>query len=180
MSEPADDKPVRIAMIAAVGANGVIGAKGSLPWRLPSDMAFFKKTTMGKPLVMGRKQYESVGRPLPGRPNLVVSRQAGYAPEGVSVFADFEAALAEAERLARAEGGDEVMIIGGGEIYAIGLAHADRLYITHVNGAPEGDTFFPAVSWHEWVATDLPEITPGERDTFTFSVRIYDRVRGAH
>src|SRR5215218_1135337 len=107
-----------IAMIAGVARNNVIGANGGIPWKIASDMAFFKRTTMGKPIVMGRKQYETVGRPLPGRANIVVTRQPGYAPEGVIVVDSLQAGLDRARDIAVADGVDEVMVIGGGEIYA--------------------------------------------------------------
>src|SRR5690349_15195678 len=127
-----------IAMIAGVARNNVIGADGGIPWKIPSDMAFFKRTTMGKPIVMGRKQYETVGRPLPGRTNIVVTRQAGYQPEGVTVLDNLGAALDHARAVAAADGASEVMVIGGGEIYAQAMPLAARLYISHVDLEPEG------------------------------------------
>ena len=165
----------KIAMIAAVARNRVIGRDGTLPWRIPSDMGFFKRTTMGKPIVMGRKQFESVGRALPGRTNIVVTRQKDYQPDGVLVFSDFEAALDHARTIAAADGADEVMIIGGGEIYALGLPHADRLYLTEVDLAPEGDVLFPAFSPEDWVLAETPEFTPSERDDAAYRIAVYDR-----
>ena len=166
---------ITIAMIAAVGRNGAIGAGGDLPWRLPSDFAFYKRTTMGKPLIMGRKTFESIGRPLPGRTNIVVTRQAGYAPEGVEVFADLDAAIARGRDIAARDGVDEVFINGGGEIYRAAIGRADRLYITHVEAEPEGDTFFPQIDPAVWAARDVPEVVPGERDSAGFVVRVYER-----
>jgi len=166
---------VAISMIAGVAANNVIGLAGDMPWRLPSDMAFFKKTTMGKPIVMGRKQFETVGRPLPGRVNIVVSRQEGYQPEGVIVMNDFAAALEHARAIALADGVDEVMIIGGGEIYAMGLSMADRLYITHIETSPEGDTWFPEIDLSHWIEVGKPDIPAGDRDSARFSISIYER-----
>src|SRR5665213_336056 len=113
---------VLVAMIAGVAENNVIGADGKIPWRIPSDMAFFKRTTMGKPIIMGRKQYETVGRPLPGRTNIVVSRQVGYQPEGVIVIDDLGSAIEHGRAIAEEDGVYEAMIIGGGEIYAQGMA----------------------------------------------------------
>lgn len=164
-------------MIVALAANNVIGRDGGMPWRLPSDMGFFKKTTMGKPIVMGRKQFETVGKPLPGRVNIVVSRQKGYQPEGVIVVSDFAAALDHARNMAAADGQDEVMIIGGGEIYRLGLPVADRLYVTHIDEKPDGDTFFPQIEWSHWQVVDEPEIGASARDSAQFSVRIYERRR---
>ncbi len=170
---------VRIAMIAGVAENGVIGSDQTIPWRVPSDMAFFKKTTMGKPIVMGRKQFETVGKPLPGRTNIVITRQRGYQPEGVLVFYDVEAALAEAGKIAEADGVDEIMIIGGGELYAQLMARADRLYITHIDLSPSGDVRFPAIAPEQWTVVDLPEVAPSPRDEATYRVKVYERRRDA-
>lgn len=170
---------VRIAMIAGVAENGVIGSDQTIPWRVPSDMAFFKKTTMGKPIVMGRKQFETVGKPLPGRTNIVITRQRGYQPEGVLVFHDVETALAEAGKIAEADGVDEIMIIGGGELYAQLMARADRLYITHIDLSPSGDVRFPAIAPEQWTVVDLPEMAPSPRDEATYRVKVYERRRDA-
>jgi dihydrofolate reductase len=166
---------VRIAMIAAVAENGVIGNDQTIPWRIPSDFAFFKRTTMGKPMVMGRKQFETVGKPLPGRTNIVVTRQKGYKPEGVLVFDTIEAALERAREIAVADGVDEIMIIGGGEIYEQFMGRADRLYISHVDLHPEGDVRFPAIKPEDWVVVDLPEVAPSEKDSATYRVKVYER-----
>src|SRR5262245_43404899 len=115
-------------MIAAVAENGVIGSHGAIPWRLPSDFAFFKRTTMGKPRIMGRRTFESIGKPLPGRINIVVTRQPGYQPEGVLVFDSLAAALDRAQAIASVDRADEVMVGGGGEIYREAMPLADRLY----------------------------------------------------
>jgi dihydrofolate reductase len=165
----------KIAMIAGVAENGVIGNDQTIPWRVPSDMAFFKQATMGKPIVMGRKQYETVGKPLPGRTNIVITRQQGYQPEGVLVFHDIEDALAKAGEIAVADGVDEVMIIGGGELYAQLMDRADRLYITHIDLAPPGDVRFPAIAPEQWSVVDLPEVTPSPRDEASFRVKVYER-----
>lgn len=164
-----------VAMIAAVGSNGVIGADNGIPWRLPSDFAFFKRTTMGKPLIMGRKTFESIGKPLPGRTNIVVTRDHDFAPVGVEVVRSLEDALDLAQAIAARDGVDEVMIGGGGAIYAAMMPRADRLYITHVDAAPEGETTFPAIDPGEWSAGAEPEVTPDPRDSAAFRVRIYER-----
>lgn len=169
----------RIAMIAGVAENGVIGSDQTIPWRVPSDMAFFKRMTLGKPIIMGRKQFETVGKPLPGRTNIVITRQQGYQPEGVLVFHDVETALAEARRIAAADGVDEIMIIGGGELYAQLMERADRLYITHIDLAPEGDVRFPAISPEQWTVVDLPEVAPSPRDEARYRVNVYERRQDA-
>jgi dihydrofolate reductase len=166
---------VPIAMIAGVARNSVIGANGGIPWKIPSDMAFFKRMTMGKPIVMGRKQYETVGRPLPGRTNIVVTRQEGYGPEGVVVVHSLDAGLEAAQKVAAAEGASEVMVIGGGDIYAQAMARADRLYISHVDLAPEGDVRFPPIDPTVWRVVDEPEVPSSERDSASFRVRVYER-----
>nr|AIA14358.1 Dihydrofolate reductase [uncultured bacterium]AIA15103.1 Dihydrofolate reductase [uncultured bacterium] len=167
----------RIAMIAAVAENGVIGSAQTIPWRIPSDMAFFKQTTMGKPIVMGRKQFETVGRPLPSRFNIVVTRQEDYRAEGVLVCATVREALDKAQEIARTDGAEEVMIIGGGEIYAQLMPLADRLYISHVDLAPNGDVYFPAIRETDWAVVDLPEVQPHPKDEATYRVKVYERRR---
>jgi dihydrofolate reductase len=170
---------IKVAMIAAVAENGVIGAGGTIPWRIPSDMAFFKATTMGKPIIMGRKQYETVGKPLPGRVNLVVSRQPGYQPDGVLVINDLGAAIEHGKVIAQADGVDEVMVIGGGQIYAEALPLADKLYISHVALAPEGDIRFPAIDPGDWVVADEPTVPTSNMDAASYRVRVYVRRAGA-
>lgn len=164
-----------VAMIAAVGRNGVIGANNGIPWRLPSDFAFFKRTTMGKPLIMGRKTFESIGRPLPGRANIVVTRDENFAAVGVEVVRSLADALELAQAIAARDGVDEVMIGGGGAIYAEMMPRADRLYITHVDAAPEGETIFPAIDPVVWRTVAEPEVTPDPRDSAAFRVRVYER-----
>ena len=169
---------ITVAMIAGVAENGVIGNDQTIPWRVPSDMAFFKKTTMGKPIIMGRKQYETVGRPLPGRTNIVITRQQDYRPEGVLVFHDVDQAVEKAGQIAAADGVDEIMIIGGGELYAQLMVRADRLYITHIDLTPAGDVRFPVIKPEDWMVVDLPEVAPGPKDEATYRVKVYERRRG--
>ncbi len=168
-------------MIVGVAENGVIGSDQTIPWRIPSDMAFFKRTTMGKPIIMGRKQYETVGRPLPGRSNIVVTRQQGYQPEGVLVLASLDAAVAVARDIAQKDGIDEIVIIGGGEIYAQMMDRADRLYISHIALNPAGDVRFPAIDPALWAVTEEPEIAPDSRDEAPYRVKVYERrIAAAH
>ena len=166
---------VPVALIAAVGRNGVIGAGEALPWRLPGDFVHFKQTTLGKPLIMGRKTFESIGRPLPGRTNIIVTRQEGYQPEGVLVFDSLEAALDHAQAIAEVDKASEVLVGGGGEIYRETLPLADRLYITHVDAAPGGDTTFPDIDSDEWLVVAEPDVPPDPRDTVAFRVKVYER-----
>lgn len=140
-----------LSLIAALGENRVIGVDNSMPWHLPGDFKYFKATTLGKPIIMGRKTWDSLGRPLPGRLNLVVTRQADLQLEGAEVFTSLESAVTRAEAWAREQGVDEVMLIGGAQLYAQGLPQADRLYLTRVALSPEGDAWFPEVDPAQWV-----------------------------
>lgn len=162
-----------VTLIAAIGANNVIGSAGHIPWRLPSDFAFFKAMTLGKPVVMGRKTFESIGKPLPGRTNLVVSRKPGYQPDGVLVLSSLDAALLHAAAIAEADGVDAIMVAGGGEIYREAMPRAERLVITHVDLAPEGDARFPEIDPERWEVVETPPVPRGERDTAAFCVKIY-------
>ncbi|MEJ0013370.1 MAG: dihydrofolate reductase [Bauldia sp.] len=166
----------RIALIAAVARNGVIGAAGKMPWRLSTDAQRFKRLTMGKPIVMGRKTYESIGKPLPGRTNIVVTHRPGAATEGVVFVPDLEAALSVATTRAEVAGVGEIMVIGGGEIYAATLERADRLYITHVEASPDGDARFPPIDPAVWRGASSERIGVGEKDTAPTTFVIYDRV----
>lgn len=145
-----------ITLIAAVAANGVIGAAGGMPWHLPDDLQRFKAITTGHTLVMGRKTYESIGRPLPGRSTLVITRDPRWSADGVAVTASLDAALDHSA-------GATVFVAGGGEIYAQAIDRADRLEITHVHRTVEGDTVFPAIDPRRWQVE-----ASDERDGFTF------------
>lgn len=162
----------RIALVAALAKNGVIGREGGLPWRIPSDLKRFKAITMGKPIIMGRKTWEGLPRrPLPGRTNIVITRHAGFAAQGAFVAHDVAAALAIAE----AERPAEIAVIGGGEIYRLFLPLASRLYLTEVDLTATGDTYFPPFDpglWHE-VAREVHEAEPG--DTAGYVLRILER-----
>ncbi|HEY8429218.1 MAG TPA: dihydrofolate reductase [Sandaracinaceae bacterium] len=164
---------MRVSLIAAVAKNGVIGKDGGLPWRLPDDLKQFKARTTGHPVLMGRKTWESLGRPLPGRLNLVVTRQRGYRAPGAEVFASIDEALARAERE-----DDEVWIIGGAGIYAATLDRADRLVITHVDAEVEGDARFPEVDWSAWRLVSEDAHPADERHAHSFRVATYERARG--
>jgi dihydrofolate reductase len=142
---------VGVSIVAAVARNGVIGAGGELPWHLPDELRLFKATTMGHVLVMGRRTYESVGRPLPGRTTVVVTRSPDWSPDAdeVLVVHGIDEALGRARAI-----DDEVFVVGGGELYEAALPHADRLLLTFVDQEPEGDTRFPDVDWDAWTETD--------------------------
>ena len=155
----------KIVLVVAVASNGVIGRDGDLPWRLPSDLKRFKQLTLGKPVVMGRKTWESIGRPLPGRPNIVITRDAAFSAPGAEVVSSLDAALLAARREADALGVDEVCIIGGGQIYAQVFDRADILHVTHVEAEVDGDTRFPAIDpaiFEKVVEEPIPQ---GEKDS---------------
>jgi len=143
-----------LAMIAALARNGVIGLDNSMPWHLPADLKHFKAKTLGKPIIMGHKTWDSLGRPLPGRLNLVISRQPDLQLDGAEVFASLEDALVRADEWAREHGVDELMLIGGAQLYAQALPLAERLYLTRIELDPPGDAFFPEFMAHEWARTE--------------------------
>jgi dihydrofolate reductase len=166
--------------VAAVAENGVIGERGKLPWRLKSEMAHFRRITMGKPVVMGRKTYQSIGKPLVGRTNIVVSRDRSFAAPGVLVAPSTEAALTAARGDALRRGISEIAVIGGAEIYAQTIALADRLVITRVHLQPPGDTRFPAIDDEAWQEVKRTEHGAGSDDEASFTVLVYERrVAGA-
>ena len=164
----------RIALVVAVARNGVIGRDGGLPWHISSDLKRFKAITMGKPVIMGRKTWESLPRqPLPGRHNIVITRQRNFVAEGASVVADAGAA----RRLAEMEQPEEIAVIGGGEIYAMFLPEADRVYLTEVELTVEGDTYFPPLAPDAWRETANEAHPRGPNDSAAFTLRILDRIR---
>lgn len=170
MSEP------RITLIGAVSRNHVIGRDLDMPWKLSSDLKRFKAQTMGKPMIMGRKTFLSVGeRPLPGRPHIIISRNPDYLPEGVDVVSSLEEALELAKAKARELGVDEVFVAGGGEIYAQAMPFADQLSVTHVEVELEGDTFFPQIDLAVFVKTEEIPLPAGEKDTYAVRFATYRR-----
>lgn len=165
---------IEVALVAAMAENGVIGRNNELPWHLPADLQYFKKITLGKPIIMGRKTYESIGRPLPGRANIVVSRQTDYRIDGASVAGSLKEAVDAAVVIAKAGGQREVMLIGGAELYRQALPLADRIYLTRVNLAVDGDAFFPEVNWSNWCLVSRENHqseSPGQPD---YSFCIYE------
>ena len=139
-----------ISLIVAMASNRVIGLDGGMPWHIPDDLKHFKAMTMGKPLVMGRKTWESLGGPLPGRAHIVVSRNPDFTADGATVVSSVSEALALAETMAEATGANEIMVIGGAQIYERAISHADRIYLTEIQHAYEGDTVFPEINHTVW------------------------------
>jgi len=162
-------------LIVAVAENGVIGAGGAMPWRLKSDLQRLKALTWGRPVVMGRKTFAAIGRPLPGRTNIVVTRDAGFRAAGAVVTNSFADARAIAVGDALRRFATEIAIIGGAEIYAQWMAHADRLEITEVHARPDGDTRFAAIDAAEWDEVARVRNPAGSDDSADFSYVTYRR-----
>ncbi len=153
---------MRLCLIAAVGQNGVIGTGNALPWRLPEDLQYFKKMTLGKPMIMGRKTYESIGKPLPGRTSIVVTSRTDWHPDGVVIVDSLSGGLAIARRIAERDAVDEIMVIGGAQIYQHAMASADRIYLTRVEDSPQGDVFFPQVDARLWCEQRVAAVPAGD------------------
>jgi len=166
---------IAIVLLAAVADNGVIGRGNALPFRQGSDLKRFKSLSMGKPVVMGRKTYLSIGKPLAGRTNVVVSRDIGFAPEGVVVARSIDAALAVALEDAQKRGADEIIVIGGTDVFVQTMPLADRMEITHVHARPEGDTYFPSIDAARWRAVARSDHPAGPQDEAAFSYVTYQR-----
>jgi len=158
-----------ISLIAAMDKNRLIGADNGMPWYLPADFKYFKEVTMGKPIIMGRKTFESIGKPLPGRLNIVISR-SGFTAQGVTSVDSIEAAL---EAVSNAE---EVMIIGGANIYQQMIDKADRIYLTHVNALCEGDAWFPEFDESQWNSAEEKSVAADEKNNHSFKIIKYERM----
>jgi len=159
-----------LSLIVATANNNIIGKDNDMPWHLPADLAYFKKTTLGKPIIMGRKTFESIGRPLPGRRNIVISRDSGYQAEGVESVTSVSDALALVSDVA------EVMVIGGGAIYAHCMPFATRLYVTHIKADIDGDTQFPAFDMdNDWRKTSSELVQANDKNEFDLDFAVYQR-----
>lgn len=166
---------MEISLVVAVTRNLVIGRDGGLPWRLSTDLKRFKALTVGKPVVMGRVCYDSIGKPLPGRPNIVITRNREFAPEGVIVVHSLEDGLDRAAVEARALGVDEIAVIGGGVVYREAMERATILHVTHVEAEIDGDTFFPAIDPAIWEAGPTERVPAGEKDDYSTRFVTYRR-----
>lgn len=159
-----------LSMIVAHAYNRVIGKDNDMPWHLPADLAYFKKTTLGKPIVMGRKTYESIGRPLPGRKNIVISRDLTYQADGIDVVSSIEEAITKAGDV------EEIMVIGGGAIYTHCLPVAQRLYITHINADIDGDTQFPYYDTeNDWQKISSELKVAEDKNAYQLDFCVYER-----
>ncbi|KCZ92815.1 dihydrofolate reductase [Hyphomonas johnsonii] len=171
---------VKLSLIVARGRNNVIGVAGQLPWRLKSDMMFFKRVTMDHPIIMGRKTWESLPKhPLPGRENIVMTRDWTYDAPGARVYSSFPAAMNAAKAVAKRTGKREVFVIGGEAIYTLALPLADRVYLTDVDAAPEGDAYFPPLDAQEWHESTAEAFGVGDGNNHAFTIRQLDRVHAS-
>jgi dihydrofolate reductase len=171
-----------LAIVAAIGENGVIGDGRGLPWHLPSDLKHFRRITMGKPLLMGRKTFDSIGRVLPGRETIVVTRDRAFDPlrdggqtNSIHVVHELEAALALAQARAQAMGAEEVILAGGGNLYESLIGLAERMYLTFVDVAPRGEVSFPEIDWSNWLEISRVRPRPSAKDEATFAFVDFDR-----
>ena len=169
------DETIEIALVVAAGENNVIGKDGGLPWHVSSDLKFFRKITLGKPVIMGRKTFQSIGKPLGGRPHIVVTRDPDFVADGIFVAPDLDVAVDMARELAADLGQDEVMVIGGGQVYQATLPRADRVYLTRIHANPDGDAHFPSLSDDGWSCVSEERHEPGPRDDYGFSLMVYER-----
>lgn len=167
---------MRLSAIVAISKNHVIGRDGDMPWHIPTDLKHFKATTIGKPMIMGRRTWESIGGYLKGRELIVVSRSGLPDPKGAHVVGSLDHAIDKAREIAGRDGVDEIMIMGGGQIYAQAMAKVDRLIISHVDMMiDDGDTWFPEIEPAIWREVDRADNCGGERDSANFSIVVYDR-----
>ena len=165
-----------LSMIVATADNNIIGKDNDMPWHLPADLAYFKKATLGKPIIMGRKTFESIGRPLPGRRNIVISRDENYQAEGIDSVTSVEQALALVDGRDGNEGAEEIMVIGGGAIYAHCLPKADRLYVTHIKAAIDGDTQFPNYDDGSWQKVNSEVRDSDEKNVHQLDFCVYEKI----
>lgn len=167
---------MRISLIVALTENGVIGLDGDMPWHLSEDLKYFKRVTMGAPIIMGRKTFESVGRALPGRTNIIITRNIDYSAEGIEVALDLESAIKKASSVAGSQGKEEVFVIGGAQIYALALAQAERLYVTEIHQTCPGDAYFPEIQASDWREIKRDARGPETPDCPAYSFVVLDRV----
>ena len=174
-AQAGSNRRIETILVAAVGENGVIGRDNQLPWRLKSDLQYFKAVTMGKPIVMGRKTYESIGKPLPGRTNIVVTRDPNFSAPGVVTAHTIGEAMTLAREDAHKRGADAIAVIGGTEIFRQTIANADRLVLTRVHMSPEGESTFPEIDPEEWREIERREQPKGPEDDCGFTYLTYMR-----
>ncbi|WP_375677455.1 dihydrofolate reductase [Bartonella sp. AS69XJJH] len=166
---------ISICLIAAVAENGVIGRGGAMPWHLLTDLQRFKALTLGKPIIMGRKTWDSIGRPLPGRTNIVITRDCTFCAGGAVVAHSLSQACSLATSVASQNDVEEIFIIGGGEIFQQGLHMADKIFLTEVLASIEGDSFFPVFDKEKWTIVQTQDIPEGDKDSHPTRFVVYER-----
>ncbi|WP_273758371.1 dihydrofolate reductase [Bartonella sp. AU55XJBT] len=166
---------ISICLIAAVAENGVIGCKGEMPWHLSTDLQRFKALTLGKPIIMGRKTWDSIGRPLPGRKNIVITRDCTFSAEGAVVAHSLSQACSLATRVVSQNDVEEIFIIGGGEIFQQGFGLADKMFLTEVLASIDGDCFFPIFDKEKWTIVQTQDIPKGDKDSHPTRFVVYER-----
>lgn len=166
---------MHISLFVAVAENGVIGAKGQLPWKVSADLRTFRRLTMGKPLIMGRKTFQSLKGPLDGRDNIVLTTDPTFEADGIAVVDNLADALTLARTLAATRGADEIMVIGGADVFRAALPRADRIYWTDIHAAPEGDVRFPEFDRSAWREVSCEPLPQSEKDNVTATLRVLER-----
>ncbi len=166
---------MKISLVVAMSQNRVIGRENQMPWHLPDELKYFKRVTMGKPIIMGRNTFESIGRPLPGRPNIVISRNPDFDADGISVVSSVEDSLELAEQLTERDDNAEAMVIGGAQIFQVTLPLADRLYLTQVNAVVDGDVFFPEFPLDAWRLVSREEHAADKANPYAYTVMVLER-----
>lgn len=167
---------IKVSLIVAAAENGTIGKDNDMPWKISSDLKYFKKITMNKPVIMGRKTFQSIGKPLPGRANIVITRDTTFTQEGVITAHSVEMALDVARGMADVKKEKEIMVIGGAQIYALTLPIADRLYLTRIHASIDGDAHFPELNEKEWLEYSRGDMIAGEKDSHDYSFIVLDRI----
>ena len=166
---------IGVALVVAMAENRVIGRGGKLPWRIPSEMQHFRRITMGKPVIMGRKTFSSLKKPLQGRENIVLTQNRDFAPKGAIAVESVEQALKIARDCAAARSAEEIAVIGGAEIYELFLPHADRLYLTRVHARPDGETLFPEIDLNGWIERESTFHASEPGDDHDYTIVMFDR-----
>lgn len=164
-----------LSFVVAMSENRVIGANNKLPWHLPEDLKYFKRVTMGSPIIMGRKTFESIGRPLPGRTNIVVTRQKDWQNDGVVKTLSIDDAIQRATDQAERDGGNEIFMIGGEELFRQALNKTDRIYLTQVHAHIEGDAYFPEFDWGQWQEAERVDHGPDQSNPYAYSFLVLNR-----
>ncbi len=164
-----------LSLIVAMSTNRTIGINNALPWHLPNDLKYFKQATMDKPIIMGRKTFESIGRPLPGRHNIVITRNKGFQADGVNIVHSLDAAIFLGEDICLVDGQKEVMVIGGSQVYQQTLERADHLYVTHIDAKVKGDDFFPEVDWSSFTLLEKESFLAKEPNPYDYRFCTYQR-----